>query len=197
MGWNSMTWLATTGSLWSARRSRVWSQEGRRQLRGSAPAGGASPPLLYKWLFSGPFFGRFIKKRPTLTTNHLLFTFHLYKYLSLVSSLWALIFIQYLLFIEKYIFRNLTYLLFSSSSHCWQNSIPSQRGCFKRHKINVGSGWLKWLKGCLLRVKRWMIGHWRRWQEGGRSRIAWNWKMFWTIAYLLGHSPVVHFRWQS
>ena len=85
MGWNSMTWLATTGSLWSARRSRVWSQEGRRQLRGSAPAGGASPPLLYKWLFSGPFFGRFIKKRPTLTTNHLLFTFHLYKYLSLVS----------------------------------------------------------------------------------------------------------------
>ena len=68
-------------------------------------------PLLYKWLFSGPFFGRFIKKRPTLTTNHLLFTFHLYLYLSLVSSLWALIFIQYLLFIEKYIYRNQMYLL--------------------------------------------------------------------------------------
>ena len=56
--------------------------------------------------FSGPFlvffqtlFGPLIKEGPTLTTNHLLFIS--ICNLSLVSSLWALIFIQYLLFIEK------------------------------------------------------------------------------------------------
>ena len=94
-GWNSMMWPATTGSLSSARRSRV---------RRSAPAGRDSP-------LSGPFSGPFLFRRVQHWPPIIPFSLHLYLYLSLVSSLWALIFIQYLLFIEKYIYRNQTYLL--------------------------------------------------------------------------------------
>ena len=86
----------------------------RRHRRGSRWRGFSPPHKAFLGLFLDPFggffqtlFGPLIKEGPTLTTNHLLFIS--ICNLSLVSSLWALIFIQYLLFIEKYIYRSHLY----------------------------------------------------------------------------------------
>ena len=102
--------------------SRLQSEEGSRicsRWRGFYP--------LYLKAFSlGPFLGILSRS----VTNHLLFILHLYLYLSLVSSLWALIFIQYLLFIEKYIYRNQMYfLLFHGPVDASQIPLKVREGC--------------------------------------------------------------------
>ena len=112
MGWNSTMWPATTESLWSARSPREW--DGIVE----DPAGGASP-LHTKpfWAFFWTLFGGFsdpfwASHQGGSNIDHQSSPFHFISIcnLSLVSSLWALIFIQYLLFIEKYIYRSHLYL---------------------------------------------------------------------------------------